>query len=142
VPVISFVVIILIVFGFSSTPYIITFLMIFPLIYQAIHDGIKGIDFSLIDVYKLEDNHLLTGIRYCYLPLIKSHITTAFLQSAGLGIKVLVMAEYLAQTPNSIGRQIYFGRINLNYDFVFAWTILLIILAIIIESLIIKYQKR
>ena len=142
IPVISIVIIVLIVFGFVMTPYIITFLMIFPIIYQAIHDAIKGIDPSYVDVYKLEDDHILSQIRFCYFPLIKPQITTALLQSAGLGIKVLVMAEYLSQTPQSIGRQIYLERIYLNYDFVFAWTCLLIGLALGIEALVYRYQNR
>jgi NitT/TauT family transport system permease protein len=142
IPVISFVVIVLIVFGFGMTPYIITFLMIFPIIYQAIHDGIKGIDKAYLDVYKLEDDHIISAVRHCYFPLIKDHITTALLQSAGLGIKVLVMAEYLAQTPNAIGQQIYLSRVNLNYNAVFGWTIILIFIALSIETLVIRYQKK
>jgi NitT/TauT family transport system permease protein len=142
IPVISFVVIVLIVFGFQMTPYIITFLMIFPIVYQAIHDGIKGIDHAYLDVYQLEDDNIFTAVKHCYFPLIKDHITTALLQSAGLGIKVLVMAEYLAQTPNAIGQQIYLSKVNLNYDAVFGWTILLILIAVGIEALVFKYQKN
>lgn len=139
VPVISIVVILLIIFGFTLTPYLITFLMIFPLSYQAVYGGIKSIDKELIDVYLLEDNHFFRGMKYCYLPLIQDGIKTALLQSAGLGIKVLVMAEYLSQTKKSIGNAIYLAKANLQFDQVFAWTILLILLAIGIEILIEKY---
>ncbi|MGD9910024.1 MAG: ABC transporter permease [Candidatus Izemoplasmatales bacterium] len=139
VPVISIVVILLIIFGFTLTPYLITFLMIFPLSYQAVYGGIKAIDKELIDVYLLEDNHFFRGMKYCYLPLIQGGIKTALLQSAGLGIKVLVMAEYLSQTKKSIGNAIYLAKANLQFDQVFAWTILLILLAIGIEILIEKY---
>lgn len=144
VPVISVVVIILIVFGFSLTPYIITFLMIFPLIYQAVFGALKDIDKELIDVYRLEDNRFWSGLRYCYLPLIQNQIRTALLQAAGLGIKVLVMAEYLAQTRNSIGNSLYLAKVNLAYDGVFAWTLLLILLAVLLEIAIERsnFMKR
>lgn len=142
VPVISIVVIILIVAGFEKTPYVITFLMIFPLFFQGISEGVSAIDPELVDVYKLEDNRFFTGLRHCYLPLIQNHIKTALLQSAGLGIKVLVMAEFLAQTRNSIGNQLYLAKVNLEYDRVFAWTILLIIVAVILESLIETYVRK
>lgn len=138
VPVISIVVILLIIFGFSLTPYIITFLMIFPLIYQAVYGGIRSINSDMIDVYLLDDNRLLTGLRYCYIPFISDALKTALLQSAGLGIKVLVMAEFLSQTRNSIGNAMYLAKANLQYDKVFGWTILLILLAIAIEILIEK----
>lgn len=140
IPVISITVILLIMFGFSLTPYIITLLMLFPIIYQSTYGGIMGIDKELIDVYKLEDNHFFTGLIHCYLPLISNNIRTALLQSLGLGIKVLVMAEYLSQTKNSIGQELYLAKVNLQYDEVFAWTFLLIVLALIFELLINHYK--
>ncbi|HRX91793.1 MAG TPA: ABC transporter permease subunit [Candidatus Izemoplasmatales bacterium] len=142
IPVISVIVIILIFFGFKISPYVITFLMIFPLIYQTFHDGITDIDQELVDVYRLEDNHWFTGMRYCYLPLIKNQITTVLLQSAGLGIKVLVMSEYLSQTRNSIGNSLYLAKINLAYDQVFAWTLILILMTISIELVINHFKNR
>jgi len=141
VPVISIVVILLILFGFAITPYLLTFMMIFPIIYQAIADGIENIDKELIDVFKLEDESVWDGIKYCYLPLIERQIRTSFLQAAGLGIKVLVMAEYLAQTRNSVGNALYLAKVNLEYDKVFAWTLLLIILAVVIESIIRRFNN-
>jgi len=140
IPVISITVILLIMFGFSLTPYIITFLMLFPLIYQGTYGAITNIDRELIDVYKLEDNNFFTGLTHCYLPLISKDIRTALLQSLGLGIKVLVMAEYLAQTKNSIGEELYLAKVNLQYDEVFAWTLLLILLALLFELLIHHYK--
>jgi len=136
VPVISIVVILLILFGFNSTPYIITSLMIVPIIFQSVYDGLTSIEPEMIDVYRLEDNHFFTGLRFCYLPFISKNIKTSLLQSGGLGIKVLVMAEFLSQTKNSIGNALYLAKVNLAYDEVFAWTILLILLAILIEFLI------
>ncbi len=115
-------------------------MMIFPIIYQAISDGIANIDHELIDVFKLEDENVWDGIKYCYLPLIEHQIRTAFLQAAGLGVKVLVMAEYLAQTRNSVGNALYLAKVNLEYDKVFAWTLLLILLAIVIEAIIRRFN--
>lgn len=140
IPVISITVILLILFGFAFTPYIITFLMLFPLIYQGTYGGITSIDPELVDVYKLEDNHFFTGLIHCYLPLISGNIRTALLQSLGLGIKVLVMAEYLSQTKNSIGNELYLAKVNMAYDQVFAWTLFLILLAILFEVLINHYK--
>lgn len=142
IPVISILVILLILFGFTLTPYLITLLMIFPLIFQAISDGIENIDQELIDVFKLENDSLTDAVKYCYLPLIGSQIKTSLLQSAGLGIKVLVMAEYLSQTKFSIGNSLYLAKVNLDYASVFAWTLLLIIIAIIIEQFIRRFSYQ
>lgn len=140
IPVISITVILLIILGFSLTPFVITFLMLFPLIYQATYGSIKAIDQELIDVYRLEDNSLSSAIRHCYIPLIAGEIKTALLQSMGLGIKVLVMAEYLSQTKNSIGNYLYQAKTNIEYDKVFAWTLVLVVLALVFELIINRYR--
>lgn len=133
IPVVSIIVILLILLGIRLAPFMITFLMLVPLSYQAVLEGLSNIDSELIDVYILEDNHVWKMIWYCYFPLIAGYLKTAILQSGGLGIKVLVMAEYLAQTPISIGARLYMERVFLRYDYVFAWTILLVILALLFE---------
>ncbi len=142
IPVISIVVILLIVLGYQITPYLITFLMVFPIIYQAAEEGIKNIDPSYIDVYRLEAHDFKLSIKYLYYPLIKPYLFLSFLQSFGLGLKVLVMAEYLAQTKNSIGQALYMAKTNIDYSSVFAWTIILIILSALFELLISSYRRR
>lgn len=142
IPVISIVVILLILFGFDYTPYIITFLMVFPIIYSSVLEGIHQMDSELLDVYHLEEHDFKLGLKLVYFPMIKKYILLSFLQSFGLGIKVLVMAEFLSQTKHSIGNQIFLAKVNLTYDKVFAWTIILILLSVLLEYLIHRYQKR
>ena len=116
--------------------------MVFPLIYQATEEGMRNIDHQLIDVYRLEAHDLKLSFRYLYIPLIKPYILLSFLQSFGLGLKVLVMAEYLAQTKHSMGQALYLAKTNLNYDEVFAWTVILVILSAMFEVLISGYKKH
>jgi NitT/TauT family transport system permease protein len=141
IPVVSIIVIVLILFGFRAAPYVITFLMLMPISYQAAREGIASIDPELIDVYRLEDNHPIRMAWNCYLPLISGYLRTAALQSAGLGIKVLVMAEYLAQTPNSVGAYLHLARTNIDIAAVFAWTILLIAASLYFEDWIRRSQR-
>ena len=102
-------------------------------------DALKN---ELIDVYKLEEKHLFLAIKILYFPMVKNHIILGLLQSFGLGLKVLVMAEYLAQTRVSIGNSIYLSKINLQYDHVFAWTLILILIATFLEYAIKKYEQK
>jgi len=142
IPVISIVVILLILFGYEYTPYLITFLMVFPIIYSGVFEGIHQLDQELLDVYKLEQHDWKIALKFIYFPMISKYIFLSFLQSFGLGIKVLVMAEYLSQSKQSIGNAIYLAKINIEYDFVFAWTIILILIAFLLEYGIQTYQKR
>ncbi len=141
IPVISIIVILLIMLGYQLAPFAITWLMIFPIIYQASLEGVRHLDLELIDVYHLEKTDLWLGIKLVYYPMLKKNIILSFMQSFSLGIKVLIMAEYLAQTPNSIGNALYLARVNLNYDLVFAWTIMLIIIAFGLEYAIKKMSE-
>lgn len=135
IPILSIIVILFIIFGSTVSPYIITFLMIFPLFYQATLASIKEIDPALIDVLRLNEMHFKESLKYVYIPSLTHDLYVTFFQSLGLGIKVLVMAEYLMQVKHSIGNAIYVARINLNYTDVYGWTILLILLALGLESI-------
>lgn len=142
IPVISIIVILLILFGYRITPFVITFLMVFPIVFQAAESGIKAINHELIDVYRLEEHHFFISLQFLYFPMIQKYLILSFLQSFGLGLKVLVMAEYLGQTRKSIGNSLYLARMNLDYSAVFAWTILLILISFGIEYIVHYYQLR
>lgn len=141
-PVASVIVVILILYGQSFSLYIITFLMLFPIIFESTKQGVLNIDSSLIEALRLEEKQIKKHIFNIYLPLSKPFIKTGLLQSVGIGFKVLVMAEFIAQSPISIGQALYLGRINLDYAQVFAWTIIIIVLVTSIELFInkIKYN--
>lgn len=141
-PIISIAVIILILVGFSLAPYVMTFMMVFPIVYQATENGISNIDQSYIDIYHLEHHDSLLALKMLYLPLIKPYIILSLFQSLGLGLKVLVMSEYISQTKHSIGNSLYMSKTFLNYHEVFAWTILLIMISGLCEWVIYAYQKH
>jgi NitT/TauT family transport system permease protein len=142
IPVISAIIIMYVIFGFQIAPYAITFLMIFPLFYQATYQGIKAISKDMMDVYHLETSDWYLGLRFVYLPNIRNYLLLAFYQSFGLGFKVLVTSEFITQTKNSIGKLLYEARVNLNYDIVFALTLFLIIITLGVEWFANRYKNR
>ena len=141
IPIISIIIILYIIFGYTYAPYIIVFLMVFPLFYQATYQGIIGIDKSYLDVFHLETNDLRLSIKYVYLPFIRDHIFLALYQSFGLGFKVLVTSEFITQTKTSIGNLLYQAKTNLRYDLVFSITIVMILITVAFE-LVLKYYKH
>lgn len=141
-PVISIVVILLMMYGNVVSLYIIVFLLLFPIIYQSELDGIKNIDKTLLEVLKLDcDRCNIRSVRMVFFPMALPHLRTGILQSIGLGIKVLVLAEFIAQTKISIGRELQFSKISLNYANIFAWTIILIIFVSVVEHYVNRYLK-
>lgn len=136
VPVVAVVVIILMLIGKVVTPYIICFLVLVPLIYENFYAGIKSLDKDLMEVWTLESSFNFKVIKRIIMPLAKPFISASFNQSVGLGLKVLVMAEFICYTPNSIGRKLTLEANYLRYDNVFAWTLFLFIFVLVIESIV------
>lgn len=132
-PIIAIIIILLVLVGRLNSVYIIVFLVLFPIMYEGVIGGVHKIDDNVIDAFRLDPATLSQTFIYIYLPLTLSHIKIALLQSVGLGFKVLVMAEFIAQTKNSIGSKLYEASISINYSIIFAWSIIIIIIAVIIE---------
>lgn len=150
-PTVCIVVILSAIFGLWWSPYIITFMLLFPLSYQGALGSLKNIDIRYIYLYRLDSSNILRGVFRVYLPLIKANLLTTFVQCAGLSIKVMIMSEYLVQSTNSIGGLLYFAKVNLDYAKVIAITVILIILSLLVEfipylinkiNLAIKFKKN
>ncbi len=136
VPVASLIVVILILLSNVFAIMFICMLVILPLVYEVTKQGVKHIDKDLVDAARLEPLNAHTRLKFMTLPLSMPYIKAGVLQSVGLGFKVLIMAEFVAQASLSIGRALYVDRIGLHYDRVFAWTLLIVIIAMIIELII------
>lgn len=134
-PLAAIIILILIIAGFKNTPYIVTTFVLAPIIYEAIANGITNIDQNLIDSYRIESRINLNIIFRVYLPLIASSLKAAFSSAVGLGIKVLIMAEFLAGSSNSLGYAIKPAADNLNYSEVYAYCVIIIVLVLAIEAL-------
>ena len=141
-PVASLIVIFLMLYGPNRAIYIIVFLMIFPIVYEASRRGVLSIDPAITQALKLEPLRPLKKIILMHLPLALPNIKSGAIQSIGLGFKVLVMAEFIGQAQNSIGRMIYIGRINLDYGLVIAWTIIIILLVLSLEILVHNIEEK
>jgi NitT/TauT family transport system permease protein len=97
----------------------------------------------LIDVLILETDHINKDvIKHVYFPLSVPFLRSALIDAVGLGFKVLVVAEYIAQTQTSIGREIYMSKVNLDFTSVFAWTLMLLVFVLVIEIAVQKSLKQ
>jgi ABC-type nitrate/sulfonate/bicarbonate transport system permease component len=82
-------------------------------------------------------------IKDIYLPLTFPHILTSLLQSFGLGLKVLVMAEFISNASPSIGNEIIYYKNDLGeMSYVYAWSIILVLFVLIIDFIINILKKK
>lgn len=142
IPIVAIIIILLIWFGAKNTPLIITSFMIIPLMVESMLTGFTSIDKSYLEELKINGDNYWYAYRNVYLPLISPYIYLGFMQSLGLGLKVLVTAELISQTANSIGNKIYLHKMYLDMSGLFAWVIILITLIIILEYFIRRVKNK
>jgi len=141
-PVISFILLALIWFKAGEIPVFVAFLIIFPIITVNVSDGIKSIDYKLVQmakVYRIKGSRVLTDI---YLPSIMSFLVAGISTAVGIGWKVVVTAEVLSQPKFAIGTSLQTAKIYLETSTVFAWTIIAIILSFLCEKAIRLIEAR
>ncbi len=123
-----------------------------PMIYEAVYQGLKGIDPAYLDVYRLHSSFNLIVLFKVYLPLTAGACKSSFLNSIGLGIKICLSVEFICSMTNTLGFLIK-NEINSLEGFtnVYGYLIILIILSIILELIPIligfiynkiKYRER
>lgn len=142
VPVVVVILLFLFIFTRDTTPIFVALLVIMPLMYEALLNGINNIDESIINETKMISKTNLFVLRKVYLPLTKPYILLSILQSIGLGLKAMVMAELIAQTKNSIGREMSYYRSFLDMEYIFAWGLIMIAIVIIAEIFIRKIKRK
>ena len=146
VPVVSIAAIVLIMFFKQDVRYIGTIvvgiIVIVPIIYESILTSFQSIDKNIIDSTKLESNFNFRLIMDVYVPLALPSIVTSILQSFGLGLKVLVMSEVIINPNNSIGKAIGEYATYGEMEYVFAWTIILIIIVLLCDYGLKKFKAK
>lgn len=136
IPTISVIILALIWLGRNNAPYLIGFLVIFPILYDAVVNGLYGVDNKLLELANVYKFTRKTKIIKIYLPSIMENLLLSFKQTLGLNLKVMVMSEVLSQSRFGVGSRILIEKINLNTSGVFAWTIILIIIVLVIDKII------
>ena len=142
-PVATIIIMLLVMIGRSIAPYFIVGLVVLPLIYEIVLNALEAIDKDIIDEVKMVSSGKdFTVLKRIYLPLITPYLLTSLIQAFGLGLKVLVMAEFIAETKNSIGEVIRFYKNEALTEYVFAWTIILVLFILLIDLLLHYIKKK
>lgn len=142
IPVASFIIIALIWLTSAQLSIFIVFLIVLPIIYTNILNGIKSADTKMIeaaDIFRLSWSKRLL---YIWLPQIKPFIISACSIAIGLAWKSGIAAEIIGIPTGSVGEALYYSKVYLDTTDLFAWTVVIVILSVGFEklfSLILKY---
>lgn len=117
----------------SFVPLISTIIIIIPIFYEAVKNGVSGIENEQIDFYRLNSNLNFMVIKNVYIPATMGYIAQALVTSLSVGIKVIISTEYLSKSNNTIGYLIKESREQMNYDKLYACVFMVFIIVLIVE---------
>ncbi len=141
IPVASFVIIVLIWIGNVNLSIVISFLIVFPIMYLNTLEGLNSTDKKLLEMAHVYRIGKLRKIRYIYLPEIYFFLVSGVKLSIGMAWKSGVAAEVIGQPLGTIGNGLYRAKIYLETGYLFAWTLVIIILSWLFEKVFLLLIK-
>ncbi len=133
-PVASFIILALVWLTGQRVPVFISFLMVLPVVYGNVFQGIREVDPKLIEMAKVYGMNRQKRVTKIYIPSVLPYLMAACRTALGLSWKAGVAAEVIGVTKDSIGRQLYYSKIYLETADLFAWTAVVIIMSVALEK--------
>lgn len=135
-PVASFIILALVWMGKDAIPVFISFLMVFPIMQSNVGMGVRSTPQALLEMAQVYRVPSLRRIRAIYFPAVLPYFSAGCRTCLGLAWKAGVAAEVISLPMRSIGRQLYYSKLYLETVDVFAWTVTVIVLSLLIEKLL------
>lgn len=133
-PVASVIFLILLWVGRENVPLWIAFMMAFPIVWSNVREGLLQTDKQLLEMAKLFEVPRSRVLFKLYLPSLTPYFLSACRSAIALAWKAGIAAEVLCVPARSIGRAIYEGKTYLMTEELFAWTLLVVVISILIEK--------
>jgi len=134
-PVASFIILALFFMKSKNLPILVSFLMVMPLVWRNIFEGLNAVDRNLLEMSRLFKVPLKTRLRRIYLPTAIPYFVAAFQTGFGYAWKSAVTAEVMTSPRLTIGRHLADAKVYLDTLTLFSWTIVAILLSILTEKL-------
>lgn len=143
-PVATFIILLYVNMKSDALTVFIGFLMVMPIIWQNLIDAYSSIDNNLIEVAELYGFSFKKKMRVLVIPAFIKYLIPAIITSVGLAWKSEVAAEIIAYTTNSIGQQMNMAQYAHDTPAMFAWTLVIITISILLErglkALLLRYK--
>lgn len=134
-PVASFIILVLIWVDSQNLSVIIAFLMVFPVVYINMLQGIDSADRKLLEMADIFHIHGIRRALYIYTPQLIPYFLSACTVSLGLCWKSGVAAEVIGIPTGSIGEKLYQAKLFLATADLLAWTLTIILISTLFERL-------
>ena len=136
VPVASFIFIAWLWVPSSVLPGIIAFLIVVPIICSHIEAGFTTEQKQFAEAAQVSGAKKRDVLLKIRMPLLLPHFRSGCITGLGIAWKAGVAAEVICSPTGSIGSLLKIGKASIDYDEVFAVTIMVILLSILFESIL------
>jgi len=140
-PVASFIILALIWLGRGVLPAFISALMVLPVVWANVSAGIAARDPLLLEMAQVFGFSRTRVLRDITLPTVLPFFRSALSSALGLGWKAGIAAEVLTVPQPSIGKMIFESKLYLETTDLFAWTLAVVLLSLLIERLLLKLVR-
>lgn len=145
-PVASFIILAYLWIDRDTLPSFIAVLMVLPVVWANLHEALGAVDRDLLEMGKAYRFSPWKRFRRIYLPSVMPAFTASCRSSVGLAWKAGVAAEILIVPLVSIGKMLYESKLYLETTDLFAWTVTVILLSLLLELLLLSavrvFNKR
>ncbi len=132
-PVASIIFLMLLYLGRDKVPPVIAFMMATPIVFANVKEGLSGVDRQLLEMARVFDFSFFTKVRTIYLHALLPYFLAALRSALSLAWKAGIAAEVLCVPTGSIGREIFNANLYLETDRLFALTLAVILISVLIE---------
>ena len=133
-PVASFVILVLIWVPSRHLSVIISFLMVFPIIYTNVLKGIAQTDAQLLEMARVFEVSPWRRITRIYVSQALPYFQAGCSLALGLCWKSGIAAEVIGLPKNSIGEHLYEAKVYLDAPDLFAWTLVIVCISLVFEK--------
>ena len=134
VPVASFIILALVWVKSNSMSTFCSFIMVLPIIYTSLHQGLVSVSKDLLEVGEVYGLSRWNIIKKIYIPSIVPYLISSCSVGLGLAWKSGVAAEVIGLPNSTIGMQLYNAKVTLEMTDLFAWTLVIVLLSFLLEK--------
>lgn len=137
-PVASVVILVWSFTGSKILPFVIAAMMVTPIIADELSTGLSHRDRPIEEVSDLFGFSPWRSFLVWRLPAALPYFFGAIVTSVGFAWKAGIAAEILAATFRSVGRELYYAKLYLEIDKLWAYTLTVVIFSVILEVFVKK----
>ena len=141
IPVASFTILLFLWVRRSALPSCVVFLTVYPLVWANMESGLRALDGSLAEMARVFGMKSGEIFRQITLPGLRSCFSASMAAGLGFAWKSGVAAEVICRSENSIGNLLWAGKNAVDYDEVFALTLVIVLCSTVLQALAGRLMK-